>query len=199
MKYYEKIKEYYNNLANRYNVDYKAGDHGTEEVQVYKYSVLSELGDIDYSTILEVGSGVGQFYKFLEERLSSFRYTGIDLSDRAYRIASETNPTIDFREQNIMDDEFSEEFDFVFADGLFYLNYGIDMKTYSDDLIHKMFVLAQKAVAINFFSKHAKDKDEKNYVYFDPGQTLEYCLKLSPKAVLRHDYLQSQFTIYLYK
>jgi len=194
-----KVAEFYNKLADRYNQNFKAGDHGTEELQAKKYSLLTELGDIDYSTILEVGSGVGLFYKHLEEQLYSFRYTGIDVSERAIRVASEHLPTIDFRKETILSDKFNEEFDFVLADGLFNLNYGIDMIQYRNKVLIKMLKIAQKAVAVNFNSIMTKNKDDKNTVYFDPGETLNYCLSLNPKAVLRHEYLQDQFTVYLYK
>ncbi|MDD5456392.1 MAG: class I SAM-dependent methyltransferase, partial [Candidatus Margulisbacteria bacterium] len=197
--YFQKVAAFYDSLVDRFNIDFRSGDNGTQENMLLKYRILTEISDLDYSSILEVGSNVGLFYKYLTEFLSSFKYTGIDISPRAYRVAAENEPDADFRNINILDKDFNDTAEYILADGLFNLGKMENISDYRNRALHKMFDLAEKGVAVNFLSSVSESKDESNLNYFDAGETLNFCLSLTPKAVLRHDYSPDNFTVYLYK
>ena len=88
-------------------------------------------------------------------------------------------------------------FDVVVANGIFYL---LDEQPapMMQHMIERMFSLAKKAVAFNSLSAWARDQEGGEF-YADPLQTVEFCRRLTPWVVLRHDYHPRDFTVYLYK
>jgi SAM-dependent methyltransferase len=198
--YLDKLSQFTDKLVDLYNRDYKSGDHGTPEDQFRRYLALAGIADLDYASILDAGCGVGLFYDFLLEQLDSFQYIGVDVSPRAVRVAIEYQPTIDFRQGNLLEFSLEEPVDFVIANGLLYIRNGeTDLIAYRNQLLIHLFSLCGKGLAINFPSTRTPYKDENNYLYFDPGETLNACLLISPNVVLRHDYEENNFTVYLYK
>jgi hypothetical protein len=65
-------------------------------------------------------------------------------------------------------------------------------------LIERMYDLATKAVAFNSLSAWATDQEASEF-YADPLRVVEFCRRLTPRVVLRHDYHSRDFTVYLYK
>ncbi len=198
--YTDPLSEFTDKLVNLFNRDFKSGDHGTPEDQFRRYLALCGIADLNYASILDAGCGVGLFYDYLEESLDSFQYIGVDVSPRAIRVAIEHQPTLDFRECDLLETTLEEPVDFVVANGLLYVKFGEeDMIAYRNQLLIHLFSLCSKGLAINFLSTRYAQKDEANYLYFDPGETLNACLKVTPNVILRHDYSPSEFTLYLYK
>ena len=197
--YVEKISAFTDKLVDLYNRDFKSGDHGTPEDQFRRYMALCGLGELNYASVLDAGCGVGLFYDYLQDQLDSFQYVGVDVSPRAIRVAVEHEPTIDFRQGDLLQTTLDEPVDFVIANGLLYLKLGDeDMTAYRNQLLIHLFSLCSKGLAINFLSARSANKDETNYLYFDAGETLNACLKITPQVVLRHDYEDGHFTVYLY-
>jgi len=64
-------------------------------------------------------------------------------------------------------------------------------------LIRHMFALARKGAAFNLLS-HRADFIEPGEVYADPAAILSFCLGLTRRVVLRHDYMPHDFTVFLY-
>ena len=61
-----------------------------------------------------------------------------------------------------------------------------------------MYRICKFGYAINFLSNMG-DKINQNEYYLDPITVLKHCFILSPKVILRHDYLAHDFTIIVYK
>ena len=198
--YINPLSAFTDKLVNLYNRDFKSGDHGTPEDQFRRYMALCGLAELNYASILDAGCGVGLFYDYLLDQLDSFQYIGVDVSQRAIRVAVEHEPTIDFRQHDLLSVTLDEPVDFVIANGLLYLNFGDeDMTAYRNQLLIHLFSLCSKGLAINFLSTRSANKDETNYLYFDAGETVNACLKITPQVILRHDYSPNEFTLYLYK
>ena len=66
------------------------------------------------------------------------------------------------------------------------------------DMMAKMFLIANKGVALNFLSILSDFYKDREY-YSSPEKILQSALKISRKVVLRHDYMPHDFTIYIYK
>ena len=85
-------------------------------------------------------------------------------------------------------------FDYLIMSGIFtFANQSIFEKILTDS-----FHISQKGIACNVLSTWGRQKEEGEF-HADPIKTLEFCSKLTPKVVLRHDYLPHDFTIYMYK
>ena len=65
-------------------------------------------------------------------------------------------------------------------------------------MMDAMFKLAKNGVAINFLSIFSDYLTPGEY-YSNPEVILRLAFSISPKVVLRHDYMKHDFTFYLYK
>jgi hypothetical protein len=64
--------------------------------------------------------------------------------------------------------------------------------------VKKTFSLAKCGVGVNFLSSMSQRKDGVSY-YCNPASCVKLLMKITPFVVLRHDYRQNDFTIYLYR
>ena len=191
------ISNFYNGLVNQYGYDPRACDYGRPESQQLKFQVLSEVLPAGAKRVLDVGCGFGDYATFLRQCWGLLDYVGVDISPRMVSEARRLNPGLDIRCLNIFTQPLSQDFDVVNANGIFYL-LGDNAPTLIEALITRMFALAKSAVAFNSLSSWATAKDAGEF-YADPLKIVEFCRTLTSRVVLRHDYLQHDFTIYLYR
>ena len=191
------IGRYYNDLVDKYGHDPRAADYGRPESQRTKYRVLADVAAMNGRSVLDVGCGFGDFGAYLNERYKSVAYTGVDLSERMIQEARRAYPAFVFTQGNILNLAPDTTFDFVSANGIFYL-LGADAERTMRDLITRMFSMAREAVAFNSLSTLASTKESGEF-YADPGDTFRFCQTLTPWVVVRHDYHPRDFTVYLYK
>lgn len=194
---WDRIAEYYDERVRRFGHDPRACDYGRAESQQTKFKVLSEVGPLSGRTVLDVGCGFADFADYLSGRFSELRYSGIDLCPAMIEEARRRHPELDLRLRNILETAPGENFDFVMANGIFYL-LGDDAWSTMKLIIDRMYALANRAVAFNSLSSWTPDQEQGEY-YADPLQTLQYCRRLTPWVSLRHDYHPRDFTVYMYK
>lgn len=192
-----RIADYYDGLIRQYGHDPRACDYGRPESQSTKFRVLSEVLPLSDSSLLDVGCGFADFASYLQSRFPGLRYSGIDLCAAMVSEARRNHPDLDLRVANIFDTSFDRTFDVVTANGIFYL-LGERAWPMMQQIIERMYALAKSAVAFNSLSAWAKEKDAGEF-YADPLLVVDFCRRLTPWVVLRHDYHPHDFTIYLYK
>lgn len=194
---FARIADYYDRLVRKYGHDPRACDYGRVESQKIKFRILSEVLPLVNASLLDVGCGFADFAAFLQGRFSGLRYSGIDLCAAMVEEARSNHPELDLRVGNISEAEFKGTFDVVTANGIFYL-LGDQAWPMMQRMIERMYALANTAVAFNSLSSWATDQEAGEY-YADPLQVSDFCRRLTPWVVLRHDYHPRDFTVYLYK
>jgi SAM-dependent methyltransferase len=194
---FARIADYYDGLVRKYGHDPRACDYGRAESQQIKFRVLSEVLPLANSSVLDVGCGFADFATFLEERLPGVRYSGIDLCSAMVNEAQRNHPNLDLRVANVSDASFTRTFDVVTANGIFYL-LGDQAWPMIQHIVERMYALATRAVAFNSLSAWATDQEAGEF-YADPLRLVDFCRRLTPWVVLRHDYHPRDFTVYLYK
>ena len=194
---FPRIAGYYEGLVQRYGHDPRACDYGRPESQQLKFRVLSEAISLTNCSVLDVGCGFGDFYRYLASRFAGVRYSGIDICPAMVQQARQLSPELDVRVANLLDESVGGEFDLVTANGILYL-LGDEAWPIMQDLVTRMYALARQAVAFNSLSAWASDK-ERGEFYPDPLLVLEFCRTLTPWVALRHDYHPRDFTIYMHK
>ena len=194
---WDRIAEYYDERVRRFGHDPRACDYGRPESQQIKFKALSEVDSLSGRTILDIGCGFADFAAYLNCRFSDVYYSGVDLCPAMIKEARARHPDLDLRVGNILDNAPGENFDFVMANGIFYL-LGEGAWSTMKRIIDRMYSLANHAVAFNSLSSWAPDQEQGEF-YADPLETLQYCRTLTPWLVLRHDYHPRDFTVYMYK
>jgi len=167
------------------------------EKQYLRFKILSEIGDLNGAKILDIGCGFGDFHQYLINENMKVDYTGYDISPKIIDVAKSKYPEVKFRVKDILREEISEKFDYVFESGI--LNKRISNNIgYAKKMIARMFGLCKNGVALNMMTNYIDYREDYLY-YYSPEKIFGFCKNLSKWIVLRHDYPLYEFTIYLYK
>lgn len=198
----EKSNELYDKSANEFGSSSSAVKWDKQETQYLRFSELVKNIDLQSSSksILDVGCGNGELYKFL--KLESFcgYYTGYDINDKLLKIARSRFKNIAFNNVDILSRKFSEKskFDYVLMSGVFNLNIG-QREGWCFDFINKMYQLCSSICAFNAISTYVNYQEEHMF-YLNPIKTINYCINnLSPRVELSHHKLPYNYTIIVYK
>lgn len=165
--------------------------------QPVRFRVLSEIGDLDNCSILDVGCGFGDLYRFLIKRGFNIAYTGIEINSNLIEIARKKYPDACFEIKDILIDEINHKFDWVFSSGIFNFTLS-DNKPFIQNMLKKMLELCNNGVAADFMSGYVDFKNMDVY-YASPEHIFSFCKTLSKRVVLRHDYMPFEFCVYIYK
>lgn len=168
------------------------------EGQVRHYQALLDIGGIEGKSILDYGCGKGDFYGFLKARGIGTVYAGCDINEKLIALAQRKYSGADFRVFDIEQEELAEEYDYIFLCGVFNLQVqGID-ESIRNTLL-KLFSRCRIGLAFNGLSAHAPKKDFELH-YSSPEDLFSFAANnLSPYAALRHDRMQHDFTLFVYR
>jgi SAM-dependent methyltransferase len=190
------IIDRYNKRLNQYGYDPRTlgWARGKQEI---RFTILSEIGDINDCSILDLGCGFGDFYDFLNKNYNNFHYTGLDINPALISIARDRHPEISFEIKDILNDPLDQSYDYVVASGIF--NFKIyNHMAYVKKMLDRMMEIADKGIAIDFLSAYVDYQNEDAY-HFDPIQVFKFCRTLSRRITLRYDYMPFEFAMYIYK
>ena len=189
--------ELYTRLLAEHGGGARALNWGSEESQTLRFAVIRAVGITSGSTVLDVGSGLGDFYAWLCGEGVPVAYTGIDVTPSMVDRSRQRFPEVRFECGKLLETSLPETFDYVVASGIFY--YRQDEPTaFMRRTVARMFELCRVATAFNTLSAWGNAREEGEF-YADPVETLAFCRTLSPWVVLRHDYHPGDFTIYIYR
>jgi RimJ/RimL family protein N-acetyltransferase len=190
----ERIQQHYLPLLQKHGSTFRAVDWGSSQGQNYRFKILLEVGDLLNASILDIGCGVGHLVNYLAEIGYQGNYVGIDTLPEMVAAALTSYPNWHFRTGDILGSESIWQADYVIGSGLF--TFG-DQKL-MELTIEAMFKTCNHALAFNSLSSWATQKESGEF-YADPLTTVKFCRTLTPWVVLRHDYMQHDFTIYMYR
>ena len=190
---------HYSDKLAKYGQDIRSLWGGTQSQQI-RFKILSEMGDFEDKSILDVGCGFGDFYTFLKEQnVRLKKYTGIDITPEMVATARLRLPEVTFQVRDILDNELNEKFDYVVASGIF----GIETpnwKAITEEKIRKMYQLCEIGVGVNLLSFFTLGEKTADSHYANPLDILDFIFRnLTTRLVLRHDYRPNDFTVYIYK
>jgi SAM-dependent methyltransferase len=188
----------YTRLVKQYGLDHRSLDWGSVASQELRFAVLAGVGPLEGASILDVGCGFADFWPWLKQRVSSIRYTGIDITPAMIRQARQRFPDLRLETTGMIELARCEPkgFDYVMASGIFAHRQHRPVEDLRESI--RLFLqLARRGVAFNSLSAWASHQDAGEF-YSDPLETVSFCRSLTERVVLRHDYHSRDFTIYLY-
>ena len=198
--YIEETIKRYQRFYNHYGNDIKSLGWKDRDKMDKRFQVLQEIGIRYEDSVLDVGCGFGDFCEMLRPNVnyvSDYDYTGIDIVPEFIEIAKNTYHFFEdfkFKQATIFD--IHKKYDWIVESGIF--NYKSCTMEYIRKTIDKAFKLCKKGIAFNFLTSYVDFKNvELNYT--NPIIIFDYAKTLSKYVTLRHDYLDYEFTIYIYK
>lgn len=172
---------------------------GSSESQEIRFRVFTEMANLAGKTLLDVGCGFGDLYGYLaRHNIPIEKYLGLEITPEILEVAKKRYPKTSFELRNLLDHSFTENFDFAFASGIFFLK-SEQWQSYFLAVLEKLSRITSFGFAFNLLSIHSQKREENSH-YCDPGEILNLVMqRFGNRAVLRHDYRQNDFTIYCYK
>jgi len=186
------ILKHHESLFNKYGTSPKS--LGILKGQSVRFHVISQVGKLNNTSILDVGCGFGDFCGFLKYKKIRTKYHGVDINRNFIHIARARYPNGTFEVRDIEEKPFSKKFDWVIGIGITTLSNSNHIK----GLMKEMFRMCTEGVAIDFLSNYV-DYKEKELFYMSPEEMFRSAKTLTRRVVLRHDYKPYEFCLYMYK
>jgi SAM-dependent methyltransferase len=161
-------------------------------------------------SLLDLGCGLGDFYKFLKGRgfLSQYRikYTGFDISSKMIKKCKQRFPGVNFQVKDILEGKRIPIHDIVLASGIFNLklaNRRSENLKWVFKILRRMFNISHLGVAADFqnkkFDKLAWDKRVKHWCSYDMKEIIEMCERITPNFILQHCFMPFDSCVFLLK
>ena len=154
----QKIIESYNESLEKYGYDPRSLQwfKGRQNI---RFRVLSEIGELNNCSVLDVGCGFGDLYGFLIKKGLNIKYTGYDINPNLIKVARKIYPNVHFEVKDIEEENPNEKFDWVFSSGIFNIRLS-NSKSWVQNMLRKMFELSNKRVAADFMSTYVDFRNE---------------------------------------
>lgn len=192
--------ETYNKAADQYGVSSKAvlwNDQQTQYLRFYELVRHLDLNDANKS-LLDIGCGNGELYKFLNFLGFRGSYTGFDINDKLLAQARDRFHEIDVKNVDIMTEEPRQPYHYVVMSGLLNANVG-QSADWVFRFVKRMFSLCGDVAVFNMISTHVTRKDETMF-YMDPAGMLTFCIEnLSKRVSLAHHNLPFNYTVAVFR
>jgi SAM-dependent methyltransferase len=167
------------------------------EDQLARFAMLALIGDMNGCSVLDAGCGYGDLRGYLGNIYPRVKYTGIDQIGSFLATAIKRNadlPDTKFYKANFCTDNLPPA-DYVLACGS--LNYYSSDRDFIYKTIGKLFGACHIALGFNLLSKI--EGPPGILVAYDPDVIVQYCRSLTVSVILRQDYFEGDFTIFMYR
>lgn len=194
----QRVIERYNQRLEKYGPSFEVLASGTEERRLIHYEVLSEIGDLNGKSVLDLGCGFGDFLGFLQDKGVNVDYTGYDINPNLIKYAKEKYPMGKFFVVDIQKEDFPD-FDYIISNEAFNLTLmDVDNYDYIKEILEICYSHSRIGVAIEFLSSYV-DFESKEGFHYQPEKVFSISKGITKRVSLRHDYPLFDFIIYLYK
>lgn len=189
------INSFHNGLFARHGHHRASLGWQSAEWQQSRFEAVLSLGSFDGWTVLDVGCGFADFATALLAKAPSARYTGYDINPHFVKACRASRPDLAFELRNILTDPPAERFDAVVSIGPINIDIG-DNETVMRQMIRAMFDSCRSYCAMSMASDRG-GRQARGFHYYDPMAMLQFCSGLTDRVALRHDYLATDFCVYL--
>lgn len=163
-----------------------------------RFEVIATIGELHGRSVLDVGCGHGDLKAYLDQCAQDYDYIGIDqmsefIDDARQRYAGYANAAFfqsDFSQQEL------PQVDYVIASGA--LGYRCAQPGFYADMIAKFYAAARIGLGFNMLDARTFPTHDL-LVGHDRNAVLEFCRTLSPNVRLVTEYLDDDFTIFMYR
>ena len=199
------LRNHYKTLFDEHGDSAKSVQCTDSKTQFKRFEILSEV-DSELNSVIDLGCGLGDLYKYLNKKNNHIKYLGLDFVEEFIDAANKNLSTncVDFKVFDILNEEIPQGYDYIILSGVFN-NIREDNWGFMKNALRKMFKSCNKGISFNAMSTYVDYYDE-GLFYVDPCKVFDFCKKeLGAKVTLRNDYVVKEnsipfeFVIYIYK
>jgi SAM-dependent methyltransferase len=148
--------------------------------------------------ILDAGCGMGDLLPFIYAKADRFNYLGVDINSGFIDIARKRYAGHKFEVGNPFDGKFKKKFDVVLSSGVMNINVK-DWHIHRKTMIKNLWDLSRETLAFNMAGGFKPWPSDSLIAYADAQEIIDFCKSLTPRLIVRSDYLASDFTIAMYR
>jgi SAM-dependent methyltransferase len=184
----DKILSYYKPFINHYKPeDTRYVSWRTQSNQYLRFFQLVDNIDFNFSSILDVGCGVGDLWEYLNQNHFNLKeYKGIDILDKMIEGAKLKYPYIKDKFECIDVFDYFKKYDYVVAGGAITTRLFEDdeeQKSFGFNFIDKLNTLSEKGFVFNFLTDFTDERMKADDLfYYSPELMYTYC-KMNYKNV----------------
>ena len=190
------IIKYHKDLISKYPQNENLTMGWAIDSQNIRFNILSKIDDLNNKSILDVGCGNAMLYDYLIQLYPNLRYVGLDLLDEFLNNAMKrlsNKKDVNFYKGNFMSEQLPL-LDYYLVSGAF--NYKNSNPLFIFQSIQHLFNSSRFGLGFNLLSM--APSNQQIAVAYNKQMIFEFCKMLSPKCKLIDDYLENDYTIYLY-
>jgi ubiquinone/menaquinone biosynthesis C-methylase UbiE len=196
----QKIVDRYARRFEQFGIDNRTLKPGTDEHYRRQHEVHASIGDLNGKVLLDVGCGLANYYLFLRSRgIQLAQYIGYDIVPKFIDVDRERFPEATFALRDVSSEGIGHEADYVVMCQVFNNRFE---HADNGEVVRNAIRVAQKAarigVSIDLLSTYVNYREDFLY-YFSPEEMFAYAKSLARFVILRHDYADFHFTLFLYK
>ncbi len=204
---YNDIVKYFDEKVVAFGSGPNAVDWNSTEAQEIRFFQLSKVlpneGN-EFFTICDFGCGLGALSDYLQKKYTTFRYTGVDVSQKMIGAAKKQHKFKENIGEFVCAHEVEDDYDYIVESGIFNARNDVSNERWLEYIIKtlKMFhEHSRKGFAFNCLTKYSDEERMKEYLYYaDPCYLFDHCKRhYSRNVALLHDYDIYDFTILVRK
>lgn len=201
----EETRARYNKRLEQHGPSAKALGWDSEASQWARFSVVLCEADLNGKTVMDIGCGLADFYRFLKSRGIKVRqYIGVDVNPELLTVAQERFPEARFEKRNILLEPFSLQVcDIAVMNGVLNFRFKtVDNYKYAQEMINKGFAACRELLAADMLSSYLTPDypREEAVFYYSPEEMFRFAQTLTTHVTLKHDYPpipQEEFMLFL--
>ena len=198
----KKVVERYSKRFADFGYSQKAVGWGEKGKQEFRFEVLASLWNFDNASVLDIGAGFGDLYKYLKSKWRIRKYQGLELVPALVQEGNKLfgqHADFNLSEANILDYPLDENYDFILISGLFNFKLvGGDNYEFINRVMAKAFSKCNVGLAANFITDRV-DYHEELIFNAQPEKIISISLSLTKNFVLRNDYFPFEYSVFLNK
>jgi SAM-dependent methyltransferase len=197
----DEISTHYRRLLSEYGDTPQAVQYSSRKTQDRRFQILSEIGNLQNTSILDFGCGTGHLGEFLNKQGINCEYHGTDLVEDFMAICRTKFPKGYFEEISILP---IKNFDYIFIGGVFN-NLTENNVNFYQEILRKLFSMCRIGLSFNMMSAYVEFRDP-GLFYEYPENVFGFIKnEITPFVNIRNDYeikpgiVPYDFTVYAYR
>lgn len=171
---------------------------GDAHKQAIRHAIHATALRGERPTILDVGSGIGQYYQYLLTHGVPCDYTGYDIVGEYVAFCRTTYPQAHFEERNIFEVGIDGMFDTVVMSQVFNNRYAhSDNMAVMAQAMQLAFAHSRVSVSIDMMSSYV-DYQSDELFYYAPEAIFALARSMTKRVIIRHDYRPFEFCVQLF-
>jgi len=187
---YKRNTQFYKKAIKEYGISAQGVHWNSKYTQYKRFEILTQYikKDISNSTIVDIGCGFGEYYKYLKNNHKlPQQYIGIDCESFMIDIAKKRFPQIEFIVANALTDQLIKSDYYICSGALNILGFK-DIKIF----IQNCFNYSTKGFIFNILKSDS-------FIDIDISELLIFCRTFTQNIYTKDNYLDNDLTIFLKK